>query len=212
MLKKDFELLAATTNLGKLREIEAALSKLPVSLISLSSFPEIREIPETGSSYAENASLKAAGYAWQTGKWTLADDSGLEVTALGGAPGIFSARFGGLTSFDEKIKHLLAELTKSGTADRSARFAAAVALAEPTGRIVFSAEGICPGIIAEKPRGELGFGYDPVFIPEGFSTSFGELPPEIKNEISHRARALRKFIRYLADFMGVSLDQSIFRL
>ena len=213
MPKKPFELLAATTNPGKLLEIQTMMSVLPVSIFGLPSFAGVSEIEETGSSFLENASLKAAGYALQTGKWTLADDSGLQVEALGGAPGIYSARFGPANSdFDEKIRFLLQELDKSGSQNRSARFVAAVSFASPKGEIVYSTEGICRGSIAEKPFGKMGFGYDPIFIPDGFSQSFGQLPAELKNEMSHRARALRKFIRYLADFMGVSLDQTIFRL
>lgn len=213
MLHKDFELLAATNNPGKLGEIRTLLTGLPVSLLDLTSFPRVREITESGSTFVENAALKAAGYARQTGKWTIADDSGLEVKALGGSPGIFSARFGSPNSdFDEKITYLLSEMDKSGSCDRSARFVAALAFAAPDGRLMFSTVGICRGTIAENPSGEGGFGYDPVFIPEGFLHSFGEIPLEVKNEISHRARALTKFIRYFADFMDVSLDQSIFRL
>lgn len=210
MQRTDFELLAATSNAGKFQEIKTLLSVLPLSLLNLASFPAVLEIAETGSSFMENASLKASGYARQTGRWTMADDSGLEVKAIGGAPGIFSARYGEPNSdFGEKIAYLLREIGKTGSRDRSARFVAALACAAPDGRIIFSTIGICRGAIAETPSGGGGFGYDPVFVPQGFLQSFAELPPEVKNEISHRARALRKFIRYFADFMGVSLDQSV---
>ena len=135
--------------------------------------------------------LKAAGYATQTGLLTLADDSGLEVEALGGAPGILSARYAGEGASDAaRTTRLLAELTIVPAAKRSARFVSAVAIANSEGQILNVSVGTCDGHIDFAPRGSGGFGYDPVFIPLGYHKTFAELKPEIKNQISHRARAL----------------------
>jgi XTP/dITP diphosphohydrolase len=135
---------------------------------------------------------------------TLADDSGLEVMALGGRPGVLSARYAGPdASFEAKMARLLAELDETGNKDRTARFAAAIALADGTGRIIHTATAICPGHIASEPRGSSGFGYDPLFIPDGYEQTFAELPEEIKREISHRGRSFRKIIPFLRGFFAV---------
>jgi XTP/dITP diphosphohydrolase len=186
------ELLIATRNPGKVREVLMLLEGLPLRLRSLLEFPEVVEVVETGVTFAENAALKARGYAGQTRLWTLADDSGLEVEALGGAPGVFSARYaGGAHASDaERIAQLLAELSRTGDAKRRARFVCVIAITDPDARLVNTSTGTCEGSIALAPRGMNGFGYDPVFIPDGYQQSFGELSPEIKQRISHRARAL----------------------
>ena len=184
-------LLVATHNAGKLEELRTLLVDLPLKLQSLTDWPEVVEVEETGRSFAENAQLKAATYARETGQWTLSDDSGLEVEALDGAPGIFSARYGGEGATDaERIERLLAELGRTGDRERRARFVCVIAVSTPEGEIVNLSEGVCRGRIAHAPRGTQGFGYDPVFIPEDFEQTFGELPAEIKHTISHRARAL----------------------
>ncbi|HEV7375893.1 MAG TPA: RdgB/HAM1 family non-canonical purine NTP pyrophosphatase [Pyrinomonadaceae bacterium] len=185
------ELLIATTNKGKTSELRSLLSSLSLPLRSLAEFPEVADVAETGATFAENAILKARGYAKQTQLWTLADDSGLEVDALGGAPGVYSARYGGegLTDAD-RVQRLLEALSQSGNADRHARFVCVIAIADPPGKIVNLSTGICEGTIAYAPRGANGFGYDPVFVPEGYEQSFGELTTAIKERISHRARAL----------------------
>lgn len=192
-------LLIATSNEGKLAELRAMLSDLPFDLAGLKDFPNIQPIPETGSTFIENAALKAAGYARQIKLPTLADDSGLEVKALGGAPGVFSARFlGDGVSYAERNRTLLAALEKA--TDRSARFVCAVALAGPDGRVFHVLEETCEGHLAKSPRGFGGFGYDPIFIPSGYKQTFGELSLEVKNRISHRARAIaaaREFLRSL---------------
>lgn len=211
MTDSKFQLLAATTNPGKIKELEKLFVDLPLTLRGLNEFPKASEIEETGATFAENAILKAKGYAEQLGIWSLADDSGLEIEALKGAPGIFSARYAGEnTAYDEKIDKLLKELAQ--TDNRRARFVCVMAVADETGEIKFSAEGACGGKIALSRRGTNGFGYDPIFIPEGFEQTFGELSARVKRKISHRARAAKKIIQYLRDFYGISLDQRDFRL
>ena len=194
-------LLLASQNEGKLEELRQLLGDLPLELYGLTDFPDVETVPETGESFIENASLKAAGYATQTGLLTLADDSGLEVDALGGAPGIRSARYAGEGASDaDRRSRLLAELSNISAAERSARFVSAVAIATSEGQIINVSVGTCDGHIDFAPHGSEGFGYDPVFIPGGYDQSFGELESAIKNQISHRARALsgtREFLRTL---------------
>ncbi|MDQ3821552.1 MAG: XTP/dITP diphosphatase [Acidobacteriota bacterium] len=186
------ELLIATHNEGKVAELKLLLAEFPARLRSLKEFPEIEEVEETGTTFAENAALKASSYAERTRLWTLSDDSGLEVNALGGAPGVYSARYKGPgLSYGERIRQLLEELSETGSDDRRARFVCVIAIANPQGEIVNSSTGTCEGTIARAPRGTNGFGYDPIFVPDGFEQTFGELPTDIKEEISHRARALR---------------------
>lgn len=198
------ELVIATRNEGKVRELQSLFGPLPIRLISLNEFAGIGDIPETGSTFMENARLKACGYAKATGQYSLADDSGLEVVALAGAPGVFSARYAGEnSSFPEKIAALLDAVKGTGSKDMRARFTCSMALADSSGKILFGADGICAGTIVDKPRGRHGFGYDPIFVPEGHQETFGELSDEIKQEISHRARAAKKIIRYLLDFIEV---------
>ncbi len=198
------KLLVATNNPGKLAELRDLLGRLPVALQSLGSFEQIVEVEETGATFVENARLKANGYAIQTGLPALADDSGLEVEALGGRPGVLSARYGGRdTGFDEKMAKLLGELDEIGHARRNACFVCAIAVADPFGNILHTAEGICRGNIAAAPRGLLGFGYDPLFIPEGYDMTFGELSGAIKEKISHRALAFEQIIPFLRDFIAV---------
>jgi XTP/dITP diphosphohydrolase len=198
------ELLIATGNAGKVREVLPLLDGLPLRLRSLAEFSGVAEVEETGTTFTENAALKATAYAEQTGLWTLADDSGLEVDALGGAPGVFSARYGGAGASDaDRVNRLLAELSRTGDVLRRARFVCVIAIAGPDGRLVKTSTGICEGSIALAPRGDGGFGYDPVFIPDGYQASFGELPAEIKQRISHRARALAAVRPFLLDnFLG----------
>lgn len=199
-----FQILAATGNPGKIKELKELLADLPVELLNLKDFPGVREVEETGSTFAENAALKAKGYARQTGLYALADDSGLEVSALGGAPGVYSARYAGENAGErEKIEKLLEEISGAKSDNRSARFVCAMAIAAPDGEIIFLAEERCEGAIAFAARGANGFGYDPVFIPSGFDKTFGELPDEIKRKISHRALASIKIIRYLRDFIDI---------
>ncbi len=197
---KPDRLVIATRNAGKLKEFQKLFAGLPLTVAGLDDFNFSGEIEETGISFRENADLKASGYALATRNWTLADDSGLEVSALDGRPGIFSARYGGELSTVERNSRLLAELNKIGSSDRSARFVCAISISDSTGNIVTRAEGICDGNIGLECRGNNGFGYDPLFIPEGFDLTFGELNDEIKQKVSHRARSLAIIIPFLRDY------------
>lgn len=195
------KLLIATNNPGKVTELRDLLADLPFELLSLNDFPGVIEVEETGSTFAANAQLKAAGYAIQSRNFALADDSGLEVAALGGRPGVLSARYGGEeTGFPEKMSMLLAEMDTAETDDRRARFVCSIAIADPGGDILFSAEGVCDGRIADLPCGSGGFGYDPLFVPDGFGQTFGELDRTVKQSISHRSRAFQQIIPFLRHF------------
>ncbi|MGD9590184.1 MAG: RdgB/HAM1 family non-canonical purine NTP pyrophosphatase [Pyrinomonadaceae bacterium] len=196
-------ILLATRNPGKAGEMKRLFSASGFKFVSLADFPEIGEIEETGTTFAENAILKAAGYAALAGTAAIADDSGLEVDALDGAPGVLSARYGGPGASDaDRIRKLLKDLDAVDGQGRSARFVCSVALADTDGRILALEEGVCPGRIASVPSGSGGFGYDPVFIPEGYDRTFAELSGEIKNRTSHRAQAGMKIMRYLLGFTG----------
>jgi XTP/dITP diphosphohydrolase len=198
-------LLIATSNEGKRSEIRQLLSDLPISLFDLRNFPATELIAETGTTFVENAALKAIGYATQTGLLTLADDSGLEVDTLGGAPGARSARCTGESASDaERIEALLAALAFADESKRSARFVSAVVIADSNGEILNVSVGECEGRIALATRGDGGFGYDPVFIPNAGDLTFAELKPEIKNQISHRARALAATRTYLLGLTAAS--------
>jgi XTP/dITP diphosphohydrolase len=182
-------LLLATTNVHKLEEYRAIFSDLPFRVLSLHDVHLELDVEETGNTFAENAELKARAYAKASGMLTLADDSGLEIDALEGAPGIYSARFAGKeTSYAERFRLILERLQGLPMEQRRARFRCAIALAEPSGfvRIV---EGTIEGMIAASPRGEHGFGYDPIFLVPGLGKTMAELPSEQKNRISHRGRA-----------------------
>jgi len=195
-------LLLGTRNPGKVIEIVSILAAdSGWTFSSLREFPHVGEAEENFVTFAENAIAKAQFYASATGLCALADDSGLEVEALGGAPGVFSARYAGADASDaDRRALLLSELIKVGDPNRRARFVAVVAVATPAGEVLNTSEGICEGTITLAPRGTGGFGYDPLFIPDGHSETFAELPDTIKNQISHRARALmgtRSFLSQL---------------
>jgi|SRR5215213_1965577 len=184
-------LLLGTRNPGKVIEITSILADSGWSFSSLQEFPNVGEAEENFVTFAENVIAKARFYAAATGLCALADDSGLEVAALGGAPGVFSARYAGEHATDaDRRALLLYELTKIGDSDRRARFVAVVAIAKPDGEILNLSEGICEGTITFAPRGSGGFGYDPLFVPDGYDQTFAELPDTVKNLISHRALAL----------------------
>lgn len=194
------ELLVATHNAGKIRELNGLLADLPLRLRQLSEFPEIEEVEETGKTFAENALLKARLYGQQTKLWTLADDSGLEVDALDGAPGVLSARYAGRDATDEdRNARLLAELAGTDDGRRTARFVCAIALYDPATAATEIFDGTCEGHITREPRGHRGFGYDPLFIPSVHAHTFGELPEAVKQQISHRARALAAVRVYLSE-------------
>ena len=183
------KLLVATHNRGKIREYRELLAELPLQVTYLDAEGIAVEVAETGATFHDNALLKATSYASLTGLWTWADDSGLEVDALGGRPGVLSARYGGpgLSDRDRYLK-LLGELTGVPAAERTARFHCVVAVALPAGPTV-TADGVVEGVILQEPRGEHGFGYDPVFYVPAYQATMAELPPAVKNVISHRALA-----------------------
>lgn len=192
------KLLIATHNAGKAREYRELLAGLPLEVTYLDAEGITLEVAETGQTFAENAQLKAATYARATDLWTWADDSGLEVDALGGAPGIYSARYAGEGASDaDRYRKLLDALAGVPWARRTARFRCAVALAIPGGAIRVT-EGACAGIVAFGPAGHNGFGYDPVFYLPDRGLTMAQLPPEVKNELSHRGRAARAMQELLA--------------
>jgi XTP/dITP diphosphohydrolase len=192
-------LLVGTRNPGKVREIENILAGSGSSFSSLESFPEVDTPAESGVTYADNAILKARFYAHATGMCALADDSGLEVEALAGAPGVFSARYAGEKASDaDRRALLLSELAKIPNANRRARFVSVVAISDAKGSVLNVSEGICEGTIIFSPRGDGGFGYDPLFVPDGYNQTFAELSEDVKNHISHRARALMKTRDFLS--------------
>ncbi len=184
------DLLLATRNQHKTRELRQLLGE-GFDVIDLSAFPEIEMPNESGLTFAENATLKAVDISKAKDSLVIADDSGLEVDALGGAPGIYSARYAGKNASDtENVEKLLRELRTRNVADekRSARFRCVVALAR-NGKLLGTFEGVVEGNVVDPSRGTGGFGYDPVFQPIGFAQTFAEMPSELKNKISHRAQA-----------------------
>lgn len=191
------KILFASHNAGKIAEIKKMLAPLEIEVISAAdtSFPDVEE---TGSTFAENSLLKSQTVAKTLGIPCIADDSGLCVDALNGAPGVFSARYAPNRDFDKGIDKLLAEMEKSENKNRKAHFSCVVSLAYPDGNYKLF-EGRVDGKIAfEKMQGAEGFGYDPVFIPDGYDCSFAQMSKEEKNKISHRGRAMQKFKEYLA--------------
>ncbi len=181
-------LVIATRNAHKLEEIHAIFDFRGLEVCSAFDFPHIPDVVEDGETLEANAVKKAVEIARATGCWSMADDSGLEVAALGGAPGVYSARYAGEPcSYADNNAKLLREL--AGRSDRTARFRTVIALSDPAGN-ARTVQGCCAGQIIEAPRGTNGFGYDPLFVPEGHALTFAELPAEEKNRISHRARAL----------------------
>ena len=187
----------ATTNPHKVREIRALLEGLDVEILGLDALPPIEAPEETGTSFAENAALKARYYASRTGLPAIAEDSGLEIDTLGGAPGVESARFHGEHStYLEKFAALYAMLDCNGGRDSTARFVCAVAVADSDG-VLFETRGTVEGRISPEPRGSHGFGYDPIFFypPEG--KTLGEVADEVKRAVSHRGAAFRMVREWL---------------
>ncbi len=182
------EIVIASKNKGKIREIRQIYADLPVSIVEL---PDLPDVVEDGDSFSANARKKAVEVARHTGKWALADDSGLEVDALNGAPGIHSARWsgGGDEANNEK---LIAELRDVPAAARTARYRAVVVIASPDGQVVAEADGRCDGLIGFERKGTGGFGYDPYFVVPQFGKTMAELPADTKHSISHRGEALRR--------------------
>jgi XTP/dITP diphosphohydrolase len=199
-------LVVATRNRNKVREISHLLADLGVEVLSLADRPDVPEVVEDGDTFAANAVKKARAVAAATGLPALADDSGLEVDALGGQPGVRSARYAGAGHDDAaNNRKLVAALAGVAPARRAARFRCAVALADPAGRLGSAAlvrEGACEGVIIDAPRGENGFGYDPLFLYPDLGRTFAELTLDEKSHLSHRARAMGAMLPVLRDYLG----------
>lgn len=197
-------IVIATHNPGKVTEYAQLMSELPVQAISLDEAGITMSVDETGSSFEENARLKAVGYAQASGLLTLADDSGLEVDALGGEPGINSARYSGPDANDrDRYNLVLRKLEGVPPDQRAARFRCVLALAAP-GSEVYIGEGVVEGMIASAPRGEFGFGYDPIFFLPEYGATMAELRSTFKNVISHRARAFQAILPRLQALLAAS--------
>lgn len=206
MDKAATELLIATHNQGKMREWQKLLANLPFTLKTLREFPLCPVAPENEHTFAANATSKSRFYSAHTQLLTVADDSGLAVDALGGAPGVLSARYGEIDFTDaERTNYLLAQL--SPFENRTARFVCVVAVCDATQHPVTAFEATCEGTIARQPQGANGFGYDSIFIPCGYDKTFAELDEATKNRLSHRALAARKVREFL-----IKLDRNGTRL
>jgi XTP/dITP diphosphohydrolase len=206
------QLVLGTTNAGKLRELAALLDPLGIPCRSLAGLAGSVDVAETGSSFAENAALKASTQAVALGRWVLAEDSGLVVDALGGAPGIFSARFSDPGATDDRNNALLLErLAVVPHLPRTAHYACHAALADPSGRIVAVSSGTCGGLIAGGLHGSGGFGYDPLFVVPEYHRTFGELAPAVKAVISHRARAMRAIVPAIRQLLRPAAGPTVAR-
>lgn len=195
------DLVIATLNQNKLKEFKDLLKDFPVTILSLKDFPPISPMVEDGTSFYENALKKATIVARYTGKLAVADDSGIEVEALGGRPGVFSSRFAGEKASDkENNAKLLKELEGVLPEKRGACFKCVLVVARPEGETA-SVAGECRGVITNEPRGHYGFGYDPIFLVPEYNQTFSEITPEEKNSISHRARALQKLLEILPAYL-----------
>lgn len=186
-------LVLGSRNKKKLREMVELLGDLGLELTDLTPWPDAPEVDETATTFVGNATLKAVALAPWLHEWTIGEDSGLVVPILGGAPGVYSARYAG-THGDDAANNakLLAELAAYSGDDRAAYYVSTAVLADATGRVVASVEGRCHGFIAAEPHGTGGFGYDPLFTVPEYAKTFGELPPEVKQQMSHRANAFRE--------------------
>ena len=194
------KLVLATHNLHKQKEMNSILSSLGISIVGLDDFPQIEDIEETGTTLLENAFIKARTVHQLTRLPTIADDTGLEVDALDGAPGVYSARFAGQSpSYEENCNKLLFELKKKPNKRRDARFRTVIAFVD-TNTELYS-EGVIDGMIVEKPKGLGGFGYDPIFQPNLYDLTFAEMEIDEKNTISHRAKALIKMKEILVPYL-----------
>jgi XTP/dITP diphosphohydrolase len=190
-------IVLATTNPDKIREIRALIGHLPIALTALDEFPAIAPPEETGETFAENAKLKAVYYSRATGLPAIAEDSGLEIDALGGLPGVQSARFGGERApYPERFERLYAMLEARGSRDSPARFVCHVALADGD-RVIFDARGTVEGRVSPEPRGMHGFGYDPIFFHPASGMTLAEVTDAEKRAVSHRGEAFRQLAEFL---------------
>jgi XTP/dITP diphosphohydrolase len=200
--KRSAQLLLASGNPAKRMELEALLAPLRLELLDLTQAAAELRVQETGADYVANAVIKARSYAQESGLWALADDSGLEVVALDGAPGLRSARLAGPDRSDEQRRQVLLRRLQGHARPWRARFRCALALAGPDGRVDI-AEGECRGEVIPEERGHRGFGYDPIFLVEGTGRTMAELSLERKNRLSHRARALQALLPTLKERLQI---------
>lgn len=196
VMSSSFQIILATRNPGKVAEMRSLLTDLPIALRTVADFPDAPEVIEDAPTLEGNAAKKALALHEHTGLPSLADDTGLEVAALGGRPGVHSARYAGPDANDAANRALLGQELR-GKIDRTAQFRTVIAFAENGYMRYF--EGICKGQILDEERGSGGFGYDALFVPEGETQTFAEMNAATKNAISHRGRALRAFVDYLKD-------------
>lgn len=198
-MTKPFEIVAGTTSTKKIRELNDIFSSAGIRLLPLSDFDNAVDVEETGSTFQENAQLKATEQARALNRWVLAEDSGLSVAALKGAPGIYSARFAGEPRDDTRNnEHLLRQLSGVPLAKRGAWYTCSMCLSDPSGKIWIDCLGECHGRILESYHGSEGFGYDPLFEVVEYHQTFGQLGLAVKSMISHRARAARQFLQQFA--------------
>jgi XTP/dITP diphosphohydrolase len=208
-------LVVGTHNKKKREELNDLLKDIGLEVVDLSAYPDIKDVEETGTTFEENARLKASEYAKLTSEWVLAEDSGLVVPALQGRPGVYSARYSGTHGDDAaNNKRLLAELAPLPEEKRAGYYVCTAALSDPKGIVVAVTEGRCHGVIVMEPRGNGGFGYDPLFLVREFHRTFGELSLRVKQALSHRAKAvmqmrpaIRKVIRDQSESLAVSRDK-----
>lgn len=195
-------ILVATKNQGKVREFSDMMGDLQIDWVGLKDLGITLEVVESGATFLENARLKATQYGSMAGLLTLADDSGLEVDALGGAPGVYTARYGGegLTA-TERLLLLLENMEQVPDAERTARFRCVIVLADGHGRVLAETEGVCEGLITRAPAGDGGFGYDPIFYLPAYGQTMAQLPAAQKHQVSHRGQAVRRLVPYLKNFI-----------
>lgn len=189
-------IVLASRNPKKARELQEILDGAQYEILTLDAYPDCPEVEEDGLTFEENSAKKAAEVSAYTGHWAIADDSGLVVDALGGEPGVFSARYGGKATDEERNQHLLENLRGVPAQERTARFVCCASLFGD-GKLLFQATETVEGRILEAPRGENGFGYDPLFLPDGFDVTTAEMSSDDKHRISHRGKALRKVEQFL---------------
>lgn len=198
-MKNTIQILVASSNQRKRKELISMLKPMGIKVVTPEGLGGIPEIKETGKTFEENATLKAVQIAKLKKIHVFADDSGLEVEALDNRPGVLSARYAGPNASDrDRIKKLLSEM--EGKTNRKARFVSVVAIADPNGEVK-TFRGEVRGQIINEPRGSFGFGYDPIFVPDGYTKTFAELPEELKNQISHRANAIKLACKFLGELL-----------
>jgi XTP/dITP diphosphohydrolase len=201
MATEKTEMILGTRNHGKIAEFRSLFKGMHIKLLSFYDFPDVPPVVEDGKTFRDNADKKAKAIAKATGRIAVSDDSGLEVDFLDGVPGVYSARFAGARATDrDNARKVLKMLDGVAWEKRSARFVCVICAATPKGKTV-RAEGSCTGTISFEMRGSHGFGYDPIFIPDGYQMTMAEIEPELKNRISHRADAMEKFRKVLKGFV-----------